>query len=87
MDENGHVCAHERFIIKHHSFTSSHGRSRPRKICKGEKSLAPHLLAFGRDDVNDLAICSEKCIKLYAQFFFVDFIVEIIDIESGIWLI
>lgn len=74
-------------VVEHHSFAGTHGGRRTGQVCKDQKGLALHFLAFRGDDIDDLAICCKECEKLYFEFFLVDLVIEIVDIKCFVRLI
>ena len=74
-------------VIEHHSFAGTHGGRRASQVCKDQKGLSLHLLAFRGDDIDDLAVCCEERKKLDFEFFLVDLVIEIVDIKRFVRLI
>lgn len=84
--EKGHA-AHEGFVVEDHAFAGAHRGRRACEISEDEEGLAPHLLALGSNDVDDLAVRREEGKELGAQLVLVYFVIKVVDIEGGIGLV
>ena len=77
---------HQWFIIERHTCASPHRRRRPRQIRENQEGLTTHLWALCRDDADHFSVGREKRVELGAEFFFVDLVVEVVDVEGCVGL-
>lgn len=75
-----------RLIIEHHAFARPHRGRRGSEISEYEECLSSHFWAFGRYHIYYFSMGREESIKLRAQLFRVDLVIEIVDVERRVWL-
>lgn len=80
------VNAHHGFIIKDDTFAGPQGRGRTGQIAEDDKRLSAHSGPFDGDNVDNSAVGCEEGIELATEFFFSDFVAEVVDVEGLVWL-
>ena len=77
---------HQRFIIERHTCASPHRSRRPRQIGKDQEGLTAHFGTLRRDDIDHLPVGCEKRVELGTELFFVDLVVQVVDVERRVGL-
>lgn len=82
----GRVRTDHGLIIEYHAITCTKSSSGGREVCIDQKRLAPHFWGFGGHNIDKLAIGGKEGVELRADFVFVDFVIEIVDVKGRVGL-
>ena len=78
--------AHHWLVVKDHTFAAAHGGGCTGEVGEDDKGLALHLRTLEGDDIEDAAVSGEESKELCAELVLLDLVVQVVDVEGGVWL-